>query len=122
VFCRIHVEDIAGACWHLIDHSSSHPNHQPSIVNVVDNEPTAPADLIRHGVSLLGCALPQEEHYDDICSEMSPMARSFWSENRRVSNQLLCRDLNYSLLYPTFREGLQDCLEQDKLNISSPDP
>ena len=122
VFCRIHVEDIAGACWHLIDHSSSHPNHQPSIVNVVDNEPTAPADLIRHGVSLLGCALPQEEHYDDICSEMSPMARSFWSENRRVSNQLLCRDLNYSLLYPTFREGLQDCLEQDRLNSSSSDP
>jgi hypothetical protein len=55
------------------------------------------------------------------------MGRSFWSENRRVSNHLLCRDLSYSLLYPTFREGLQDCLEQDhleqdRLNFSSPDP
>ena len=122
VFCRIHVEDIAGACWHLIQHSRSNANQRPSIVNVVDHEPTAPADLIRHGASLLGCALPKADDYDDICSEMSPMGRSFWSENRRVSNQLLCRDLNYSLLYPTFREGLQDCLEQDRLNFSAPDP
>jgi hypothetical protein len=106
----------------LIDHSSSNPNDRPSIVNVVDNEPTAPADLVRYGVSLLGCELPQEENYDAICSEMSPMGRSFWSENRRVSNKLLCGDLNYSLLYPTFREGLQDCLEQDRLNSSSSDP
>ena len=46
---------------------------------------------------------------------MSVMARSFWSENRRVSNQLLRNDLGYELLHPDYRVGLQDCLQQDDL-------
>ena len=49
---------------------------------------------------------------------MSPMAQSFWSENRRVSNHKLCHELGYTLLHPDYRVGLQDCLHQDKLNPS----
>ena len=44
---------------------------------------------------------------------MSAMARSFWSENRRVRNTLLCRQLGYSLLHPDFKAGLQDCFRQE---------
>ncbi|MDB4650982.1 SDR family oxidoreductase [Synechococcus sp. AH-551-E05] len=115
VFCRIHVEDIAGACWHLIQHSEI--DNRPSVINVVDDEPAAPADLVRHAATLLNCELPKEEQYDTICADMSPMAQSFWSENRRVSNHRLRHDLGYQLMHPTYREGLQDCLEQDRLNL-----
>jgi hypothetical protein len=44
---------------------------------------------------------------------MSPMARGFWTENRRVSNRLLCQGLGYRLLYPSYREGYRACLAQE---------
>ena len=119
VFCRIHVEDIAGACWHLM-HRAEHA-HDPSmdnwtVVNVVDDLPAPTTDLLRHAAALLGCALPPLEQFDQIVDSMSPMAQTFWSENRRVSNHRLCQELGYSLLHPNYRVGLQDCLDQDKLN------
>ena len=49
---------------------------------------------------------------------MSAMGQSFWSENRRVSNRLLCTELGYKLLHPNYRDGLRDCLMQsDQSNI-----
>ena len=119
VFCRIHVEDIAGACWHLM-HRAEHA-HDPSmdnwtVVNVVDDLPAPTTDLLRHAAALLGCALPPLEQFDQIVESMSPMAQTFWSENRRVSNHRLCQELGYWLLHPNYRVGLQDCLDQDKLN------
>ena len=122
VFCRIHVEDIAGACWHLMHHAEQGVPASPgnrSIVNVVDDLPAPTAELMRHAANLLGCALPPLEPFDQIVESMSPMAQSFWSENRRVSNHKLCHELGYALLHPNYRVGLQDCLNQDKLN--SPD-
>lgn len=53
-----------------------------------------------------GFALPPEQAFDP--SSMSPMARSFWADNKRVSNARL-RDTGYALLYPTYREGLKGC-------------
>ena len=111
VFCRIHVEDFAGACLHLIHKAAS--GHAPTIVNVADDEPTSSAELMEFGADLLNCNLPAEESYADASQTMSAMAQSFWSENRRVSNRLLCKDLGYTLLHPNYRIGLLDCLKQD---------
>ena len=111
VFCRIHVEDIAGACLHLIHKAAS--GHAPPIVNVTDDEPTPSAELLEFAAELLGCNLPAEESYADASQTMSAMAQSFWSENRRVSNRLLCKELGYTLLHPNYRSGLQDCLKQE---------
>ena len=119
VFCRIHVEDIAGACWHLMHRVEQGPSPLPghwTVVNVVDDLPAPTADLLRHAASLLGCALPPLEPFDQIVGSMSPMAQTFWSENRRVRNHRLCQELGYPLLHPNYRVGLQDCLNQDKLN------
>ena len=113
VFCRIHVEDIAGACWHLIKRSAE--GQRPAVVNVVDDCPAATSDLLRYAAGLLGCSLPEAMQFDAIQSTMSAMAQSFWSENRRVSNRLLTGDLGYNLLYPDFRAGLKDCLNQDSV-------
>ena len=121
VFCRIHVEDIAGACWHLMHRAEQGDPPTPEdggVVNVVDDLPAPTADLLRHAASLLDCALPPLEPFDQIVDSMSPMAQSFWSENRRVSNHKLCQELGYPLLHPDYRVGLQDCLRQDKLNPS----
>jgi len=119
VFCRIHVEDIAGACWHLMHRAEQGPSARPgnwTVVNVVDDLPAPTAELMRHAAALLGCALPPLEPFDQIVDSMSPMAQTFWSENRRVSNHRLCQELGYPLLHPNYRVGLQDCLNQDKLN------
>ena len=123
VFCRIHVEDIAGACWHLMQRAEQESGLNSTalnntVVNVVDDLPAPTPDLLRHAASLLGCALPPLEPFDQIVDSMSPMAQSFWSENRRVSNHRLCHELGYALLHPNYRVGLQDCLHQDKLNPS----
>lgn len=119
VFCRIHVEDIAGACWHLMHRAEQGPSARPgnwTVVNVVDDLPAPTAELMRHAAALLGCALPPLEPFDQIVDSMSPMAQTFWSENRRVRNHRLCQELGYPLLHPNYRVGLQDCLNQDKLN------
>ena len=113
VFCRIHVEDIAGACWHLIKRSAE--GQRPAVVNVVDDCPAATPDLLRYAAGLLGCSIPKAIQFDTIQPTMSAMAQSFWSENRRVSNQLLIRNLGYELLHPDYRAGLKDCLNQDSL-------
>ena len=111
VFCRIHVDDIAGACLHLMHRAADGPG--PAIVNVSDDCPAAPQDLLLYGADLLKCELPEEEPFDVASRSMSAMARSFWSENRRVRNTLLCRQLGYSLLHPDFKAGLQDCFRQE---------
>ena len=114
VFCRIHVEDIAGAVWHLIHHAAA--GRQPALVNVVDDLPAPSAEQLRFAATLLNSSLPKEEVFADIRDSMSPMAVSFWSENRRVSNRRLCGELGYQLLHPDYRSGLQDCMAQDRLN------
>ena len=112
VFCRVHVEDIAGACLHLIHQAAR--GQRPAIVNVSDSCPAAPEDLLVYAAELLGFDLPEAEAFDQACLSMSAMAQSFWSENRRVSNQLLCEQLGYQLLHPDYRVGLNDCLQQDR--------
>ena len=117
VFCRVHVEDIAGACLHLM-HRSQEGLH-PAIVNVVDDEPAASTELLDHACALLGRNAPETETFEQASLQMSAMARSFWSENRRVSNHLLRDGLGYDLLHPDYRVGLKDCLKQD-VSPSSP--
>ena len=116
VFCRIHVDDIAGACLHLMHQAAAGPG--PAIVNVSDDRPAAPQDLLQYGAALLNCKLPDEEPFELASHSMSAMARSFWSENRRVRNTLLCQQLGYALLHPDFKAGLQDCLRRESQSCS----
>ena len=114
VFSRVHVEDIAGACLHLIDRAAS--GLRPTLVNVCDDLPAEPAQVQQHAAELLGLSLPQSRPYAEAVDSMSAMARSFWAEHRRVSNGLLCQELGYELLHPDFRSGIRDCWEQENLN------
>lgn len=102
VFSRIHVDDIVETLY------QSMQQPQPgSIYNVADDLPSEPSTLIEEGSRLLGVIPPPVQNYEDAESQMSPMARSFWQECRRVSNLKIKTDLNVQLQYPSYREGLQ---------------
>ncbi|WP_254967279.1 SDR family oxidoreductase [Cyanobium sp. CH-040] len=111
VFSRVHVDDIVGALLHCL---SLPAGRRPAVLNITDDRPCPSSELLGFACHLLGLKLPDAERYADIEAELSPMARSFWAENRRASNRLLCRELGYRLRYPSFREGLPACLAEEE--------
>ncbi len=114
VFSRIHVDDIAGAVFFLINLYSK--GHNPTLINIADDLPTNNLEVISFAAHLAQKSLPSKIPFDIAKKTMSPMALSFWQENRRVDNKLLCKKLGYSLIYPDFKSGLKNCFT--KLNIS----
>lgn len=99
VFNRIHVEDIARAISAAISSQTD-----GGVFNVCDDEPSPPQDVIAYAAHLLGRAPPPEIAFDD--ADLSPMARTFWENNQRVSNRRLKETLGVKLRFPTYREGL----------------
>jgi len=99
VFNRIHVADIAA----VVEASLARPR-PGGIYNVTDNEAAPPQDVVAFAARLCGLEPPPEIPYD--AAELSPMARSFYSESRRIRNDLIREELGVSLRYPTYREGL----------------
>ncbi len=114
VFSRIHVDDIAGAVLFLINLYSRGKN--PSVVNVADDLPTNNLEVIDYAAKLAKKSLPPKVPFQIAKKSMSPMALSFWQENRKVDNNLLCKKLGYSLIYPDFRSGLKNCYSKLKLH------
>ena len=110
VFNRIHVDDIAGAVLHCMGQP---PAQQPALVNVVDNRPAPSSELLGYAAHLLDCKLPDYQPFERIAADLSPMALSFWRDNRRVSNRRLTQELGYQLRYPSYREGLKACLNEE---------
>ena len=105
VFGRIHVDDIARAL------KASMEAPAPGLtVNLSDDEPAPPEDVIAHAADLLGLPRPPEVPFAD--ADLSPMARSFYAESKRVRNDRL-HALVGSLLHPTYREGLAATLEAE---------
>ena len=114
VFSRVHVDDIAGAVLFLINLYSQGKN--PSVINVADNLPTNNLEVIAFAAELAKKSLPSKIPFEIAKKTMSPMALSFWQENRRVDNKLLCKTLGYSLIYPNFKCGLKNCFSELKIN------
>jgi nucleoside-diphosphate-sugar epimerase len=108
VFNRIHVDDIAQA----ID--AAFARGADGIVNVADDEPSTASDVLVFAAQLMGLKPPPESAFEEAALAMSPMARSFWQECRRVKNDKLKRELGVSLRYPTYREGLTALFEKEK--------
>jgi nucleoside-diphosphate-sugar epimerase len=105
VFSRIHVEDIAATLEASIDRPRG-----GAIYNVADDEPASSADVVAYAFELLGQPVPPAVPYDQIAPSMSPMARSFYADSRRVANTLIKDELGVRLTYPTYREGLRAIL------------
>jgi nucleoside-diphosphate-sugar epimerase len=99
VFNRIHVDDIAAT----LAAACAAPD-LPGIYNVTDDLPAPPQDVIAFAAALIGIDPPPEIPFDT--ADISPMARSFYGENKRVRNDRIKRELGVKLVYPTYREGL----------------
>ena len=97
VFSRIHVDDIAGG----VIASFRGP---PGTYNLADDEPCHQNRLVEWGCAMLGAPLPPLRSLDE--AGLSPAARAFYAENRRVANGKAKRLLGWAPKYPTFREGL----------------
>jgi nucleoside-diphosphate-sugar epimerase len=109
VFSRIHVEDIA----RVLEASIARP--EPGMAyNVCDDEPASPQDVTAFAAGLLGVDPPPEIPYDQAAAAMSEMARSFYRDNKRVSNLRIRDVLGVRLEYPDYRAGLRAILAGER--------
>ncbi len=103
VFNRIHVDDIASAVIASLERP-----HAGRVYNVTDDEPGPPQDVVNFAAEILG--RPPPPALDFATAELSPMARSFYSESKRVSNARMKAELGIRLKYPNYRDGLKAIL------------
>lgn len=105
VFSRIHVDDIAA----VLEASMAQPN-PGAVYNVCDDEPAPPQDVIAYAAALLGVPAPPDQPFSEAVKTMSEMARSFYDDNKRVSNRRIKDELGVTLAYPDYRSGLKALL------------
>lgn len=98
VFNRIHVEDIGRVT------ALAAQRKLAGTFNLADDEPAPPQDLIEYAARKMGVVVPPDVPFEE--ANMTPMARSFYSDNKRVSNKAIKQALGIDLLYPTYRAGL----------------
>ncbi|MDO5368730.1 SDR family oxidoreductase [Paracoccus sp. (in: a-proteobacteria)] len=108
VFSRIHAEDIA----QTLAASIARPD-PGAVYNLCDDDPAPPEDVLEHAAKLLGLPPPPAE--DFATAEMTPMARSFYAESKRVSNARIKRDLGIRLIHPDYRSGLAAILAEESV-------
>jgi len=105
VFNRIHVKDIAQAVHRAAEKSAA------GIFNITDDLPAPPQDVVSFAHQVLGTEPPPELDFDT--AELSPMARSFYGDNKRVSNQRSKDQLNMDYQWPNYRVALQRMYDEE---------
>jgi nucleoside-diphosphate-sugar epimerase len=103
VFSRAHRDDIAAALQAAIVHPSP-----GAIYNICDDEPAPADDVLAYAANLLGLSPPPLVDFDE--AGLGPAARRFYAECKRVSNARAKAALGWRPAFPTYREGLADCL------------
>ncbi len=106
VFSRIHVDDLVS----VLIASMQRPD-PGTIYNVCDDLAAPPEDVIEYAARLLGMDVPVAVPF--ASAEMSPMARSFYSESKRVRNDRIKAELSVALQYPTYRQGLRAIVDRE---------
>jgi len=106
VFSRIHVDDIA----QVLGASIAEPN-PGAVYNLCDDDPAPPEDVIAHAAALLGLPIPPAQDFET--ADMTPMARSFYAESKKVRNDRIKNELGVKLLYPTYKTGLKALLDAE---------
>ena len=110
LFSRIHVADIAA----VLQASMAKPN-PGGVYNVCDDEPAQPSDVIAYACELLNAPVPDEIPFAEALKTMSPMAQTFWADNRLILNDKIKDELGVKLAYPDYKSGLQAVLAVEGL-------
>jgi nucleoside-diphosphate-sugar epimerase len=110
-FGRIHRDDIAHAVAAAM---CQQPPPGLRVLNLADDEPAESAMVVAEAARLLHIDPPPDTLFADALPSMSPMARTFWAENRKVASQKTKAVLGISWLYPTYREGLRAILAEQR--------
>ncbi|MEZ5734761.1 MAG: SDR family NAD(P)-dependent oxidoreductase [Novosphingobium sp.] len=105
VFSRVHVDDIVSGVVAALEAPSG-------AYNLADDLPCSQNVVIEEACRLLRIAPPPLKALEE--AGLSPMARAFYAENRRVANGKAKRLLGWRPLYPTYREGLVSCLREQR--------
>lgn len=108
VFNRIHVDDIATALVSAVGKRAT------GIFNITDDEPAPPQDVVAYAASLLDVEVPPLIPFEE--ADLSPMGRSFYGENKKVSNARSKEVLAMSYSVPDFRAGMQRALRDLREN------
>jgi len=106
-FSRIHVDDIAT----VLEASIARP-HPGRAYNLCDDLAAAPAEVVARACALLGLEPPPLIPFET--ADLSPMARSFYRDNKRVSNRRIKEELGVTLAYPDYRAGLEAILAAER--------
>lgn len=109
LFSRIHVDDIA----QVLLASIARPN-PGAIYNLCDDNPAPPQEIMAYAAELLGLPIPPAVAFED--AELTPMARSFYSESKRVRNDRIKDELGVRLKYTTYKDVLQAMLDAETGN------
>lgn len=110
-FSRIHIDDIV----QVLMASMAKPN-PGAVYNLADDLAAPSHAVIAEACDMLGLTPPPLIKYDD--ADMAPIARSFYSDNKRIKNDRIKNELGVVLKHPTFMEGLQDCLAKEQAHRS----
>jgi nucleoside-diphosphate-sugar epimerase len=112
-FSRIHRDDIVAAVLAAMAQDRRAPG--PRILNLTDDEPSESAAVTAEAARLLGMEPPPLVPFETAWATMSPMARSFWAEDRKVDNRATKQALGLAWRHPSYREGLRAILAADSL-------
>ncbi|HTR17520.1 MAG TPA: SDR family NAD(P)-dependent oxidoreductase [Acetobacteraceae bacterium] len=108
-FGRIHRDDIAAAVLAAMRQAERPPVR---VLNLADDEPAESAEVVAEAARLLGAPVPPAIPFAEAEPSMSPMARGFWAENRKVASARTQAMLGLRWRYPTYREGLRGILAE----------
>jgi nucleoside-diphosphate-sugar epimerase len=104
LFNRIHVDDIVTVLEASIAQTRIRP-HEGRAYNVSDGRPASSAEVLEYAAELLGMVAPPAVPFEE--AQLSPMGRSFWQDDVRVSNERMLAELGVTLAHPDYRAGLQ---------------
>lgn len=110
-FSRIHVEDIVRVLLASMEHLNPNASY-----NVCDDLAAPSHEVIAHACELLARPVPPLIPFDE--ADMSPMARSFYNDNKRVKNDRIKSELGVDLKYKNYIDGLQGCLDAEEYALS----
>ena len=107
LFSRIHIDDISKIIFTIMNKQNIF-----GIINVCDNKPDSPENVIKEAARLLNFSIPASKSLGS--ANLSKNAQEFFSESKKVSNKKLVNELGYQLIYPTYVEGLKSIISQYK--------